>query len=213
MYVRPFGGGRGVRSVDEPCPAIVRTSAEPPGPRYLSAPHLGDVLPVAEVPCLTREQASRLQGFPAGWDWSPAGRLRDIDQMIANAVPSGLAEAIGRVILACDRGESVPAVEPGFSAWLRSRGVVGQVLRNRRAQLGRARHLLGGRILADLAAELAALEAAEGFATLSTGVRSDLRAALRLHAEWRALPPPEPKRARRAEVVSAEELADVRRAA
>ncbi|WP_156418478.1 DNA cytosine methyltransferase [Aureimonas sp. D3] len=214
VYVRPFGGGRGVRSVDEPCLAIVRTSAERPGPRYLSAPHRGDVLPVAEVPCLTREQASRLQGFPAGWDWSPAGRLRNVDQMIANAVPSALGEAIGRAILARDRGESVPAVEPGFSAWLRSRGVVvGQVLRNRRAQLGRARRLLGGRIIADLAADIAALEAAEGFAALSTGVRSDLRAALRLHAEWRALPPPESRRARRAEVVPAEEMADVRRAA
>ncbi|MEO9789717.1 MAG: DNA (cytosine-5-)-methyltransferase [Aurantimonas coralicida] len=214
LYVRPFGGGRGVRSVDEPCPAIVRTSAEPPGPRYLSAPHPGAIAPAGSVPCLTREQASRLQGFPVGWDWSPATRLRDVDQMIANAVPSGLANAIGRVIVARDRGETVPALEPGFSAWLRSRGVVGQALRNRRAQLGRARRLLGGRILADIAVELTALEGAEGFAALSTGVRSDLRAALRLHAEWRALPVRPSRGAERKAAASvAEERSDSREAA
>ncbi|MBB3999692.1 MULTISPECIES: DNA cytosine methyltransferase [Aureimonas] len=213
LYVRPFGGGRGVRSVDEPCPAIVRTSAEPPGPRYLSAPHRDDIAPAGSVPCLTREQASRLQGFPAGWDWSAGGRLRNVDQMIANAVPSGLAEAIGRVIMARDRGETVPALEPGFSTWLRAKGVVGQTLRNRRTQLGRARRLLGGRILADLAAELAMLEAVEGFAKLSTGVRSDLRAALRLHAEWRAIPPT-PRRTRSVMVADAvEERSDERAAA
>lgn len=204
LYVRPFGGGRGVRSVDEPCPAIVRTSAEPPGPRYLSAPHPDDVAPAGSVPCLTRDQASRLQGFPVGWDWSPAGRLRNVDQMIANAVPSGLAEAIGRVIVARDRGETLPALEAGFSTWLRSKGVIGQALRNRRAQLGRARRLLGGRILADLSAEIATLETTEGFAALSTGVRSDLRAALRLHAEWRALTPMR-RRARPVTVADADE--------
>ncbi len=187
VFVRPFVGGRGVRSIDEPAPAIVRTSAEPVRPSYLDAPHPADVAPVETVPCLTREQASRLQGFPADWDWSPAKRLRDIDQMIANAVPAPLAEAIGRAILARYRGETIPAVEPMFTAWLRKRGLAGQVLRNRRAQLGRARRLLGGRILSDPAAESALLDVAEGFASLPTGTRSDLRAALRLHAQWRSL--------------------------
>lgn len=186
VFVRPFVGGRGVRSIDEPCSAIVRTSAEPVRPSYLAAPHPADVAPVETVPCLTREQASRLQGFPVDWDWSPAVRLRDIDQMIANAVPAPLAQAVGKAILARHRGETVPAVELAFTSWLRKRGVVGQMLRNRRAQLGRARRLLGGRILADPAAEAAMLDATEAFAALSTGTRSDLRASLRLHAECRA---------------------------
>nr|WP_082529527.1 DNA (cytosine-5-)-methyltransferase [Aurantimonas sp. Leaf443] len=214
VFVRPYGGGRGVRSVDEPCAAIVRTSSGRPGPRYLSAPHRDDIAPACTVPTLTQHQASRLQGFPSEWDWSPATRMRDIDQMIANAVPAGLAEAIGRLILDRDRGESMPTLEPGFSKWLRTRGIVGQVLRNRRSQLGRARRLLGGRILADPAAELAALEATHGFAALSTGIRSDLRAALRLHAEWRALPSPMPRRARPMKLTDAvEETSGKREAA
>ncbi|BDA84561.1 modification methylase HindV [Aureimonas sp. SA4125] len=213
VYARPFTSGRGVRSVDEPAATVVRNSRIAPPPSYLANPHPRDAAPAATVPHLTQDQAARLQGFPVGWGWSSAGTQRNRDQMIANAVPSGLAEAIGRVIIGRDRGDTAPALEPGFSAWLRARGVTGQALRNRRAQLGRARRLLGGRILAELTVELAMLEAVEGFATLSTGVRSDLRAALRLHAEWRALPPTT-RRTRLVTVADAdEERSDEREAA
>lgn len=185
IFVRPFGGGRGVRSIDEPAPALVRTSREPPASGYLSNPSPMDPMPANEVPHLSQQQTSLLQGFPEDWDWSPARRVRDIDQMIANAVPAPLAEAIGRVILARHRGESVPTAEDGFSDWLRAQGVVGQVLRNRRHALGRARRLLGGRLFAELGEELRALGDADGFSELPPSTRSDLRSALRAHAEWR----------------------------
>lgn len=185
IFVRPFGGGRGVRSIDEPAPALVRTSREPPAVGYLANPSPMDPMPANQVPHLSQQQTSLLQGFPKDWEWSAARRVRDIDQMIANAVPAPLAEAIGRVILARHRGESVPATADGFSDWLKAQGVVGQVLRNRRHALGRARRLLGGRLYADIGEELRALEEADGFANLSPSTRSDLRAALRMHADWR----------------------------
>ncbi|CAI9414961.1 hypothetical protein ANOBCDAF_03341 [Pleomorphomonas sp. T1.2MG-36] len=194
IFVRPFGGGRGVRSIDEPAPALVRTSREPPAPGYLLNPSRLDLVPVSQVPHLSQQQTSLLQGFPKDWDWSPARRVRDIDQMIANAVPVALAEAIGRVILARHRGESVPATADGFSDWLKAQGVGGQVLRNRRHALGRARRLLGGRLYADIGEELRALEEANGFADLSPSTRSDLRAALRMHADWKASKKEEPVR-------------------
>lgn len=186
IFVRPFGGGRGVRSIDEPAPALVRTSREPPASGYLSNPSPLDPVPANKVPHLSQQQTSRLQGFPEDWDWSPARRVRDIDQMIANAVPAPLAEAIGRLILARHRGESVPATDGGFSDWLRAQGVVGQVLRNRRHALGRARRLLGGRVFAEIGEELQALGDADGFSDLPASTRSDLRSVLRAHAEWRA---------------------------
>lgn len=53
-----------------------------------------------------------------------------------------------------------------------------------------AKTLLGG---VDQSMELAALESTVGFAELSKGMRSDLRAALRLYREWQV----EPKKRRK----------------
>ncbi len=107
--------------------------------------------------------------------------------MIANAVPSSLAEAIGRVILARESGQTIPTVEGRFLQWLRRhRDRSGQSARNVKSQVNRARRLLGGRTFTNSALEMSALEVAEGFVELSTRTKSDLRAALRLHAEWRA---------------------------
>lgn len=187
IFVRPFGRGRGVRSIDEPIPTLIRTSREAPTSGYLASPSPQDPCSAELVPHLTQAQTSRLQGFPIDWDWGMVRRVRDVDQMIANAVPVQLAEAIGRVILARSTGESIPTIDDRFSDWLRASGICGQVLRNRRHALGRARRLLGGRLYADLGDELRALEKAEGFSELSPSTRSDLRAALRAHAEWRTI--------------------------
>ena len=187
FFIRPFKGGRGVRSIDEPAPAIVRTSREPPARGYLLSPSPRDPVPASSVPQLTQEQTASLQGFPRTWNWGRPKRVRDIDQMIANAVPVALAQAIGRIILARHTGSSTPAIEDGFSDWLRGQGLSGQVLRNRRYALGRARRFLEGRVIADLNEEIRTLEGATGFAALPAPSRSDLRAALRSHAEWRAL--------------------------
>lgn len=187
VFVRPYKGGRGVRFVDEPAPTIIRTSREPPTVGYLACPSPQDPAPADQVPLLTQQQTSLLQGFPPDWDWSPARRVRDIDQMIANAVPAPLAEAIGRIILARHRGEGIPTIESGFSEWLQCRGIKGQVLRNRRHALGRARKMLGGRIFANIGEELLALEKADGFAELKASTRSDMKAALRAYAEFRTI--------------------------
>ncbi|MBN9244288.1 MAG: DNA (cytosine-5-)-methyltransferase [Mesorhizobium sp.] len=194
FFTRPYYEGRGVRTLDEPAPAVIRTTRERPRPKYLANPHPGDPVPVTAAAVLTQEQVSRIQGFPSGWDWSTAG-VRDVDQMIANAVPAALAEAIGRVILARDAGESIPEIQGRFGQWLRrSKGFNGQAVRNGKSRVNRARRLLGGRTFPDLAGELAALDAVEAFAALPTGTRSDLRKALRLYREWQE----EPRRGRKA---------------
>jgi site-specific DNA-cytosine methylase len=197
FFTRPYYEGRGVRTLDEPAPAVIRTTRERPRPKYLANPHPGDPVPVTAAAVLTQEQVSRIQGFPSDWDWSAAG-VRDADQMIANAVPAALAEAIGRVILAREAGESIPDIQGRFGQWLRrSKGFNGQAVRNGKSRVNRARRLLGGRTFPTLAAELAALDAVEAFASLPTGTRSDLRKALRLYREWLE----EPKGRRKAKAV------------
>ncbi|NMG39768.1 DNA cytosine methyltransferase [Chelativorans sp. ZYF759] len=185
FFTRPYRTGRGVRTLDEPSPAIIRTSRERPRPHYLSSPHPADPVHPLEAAILTQDQVSRIQGFPPWWDWSGA-TMRDIDQMIANAVPAPLAQAIGSAVLARAAGETIPEIQGRFLHWLRKRGRSDQAARNVKSQVNRARRLLGGRTYADLGIELATLETRAGFSVLPTRTKSDLRAALRLHRDWLA---------------------------
>lgn len=187
VYSRPFRAGRGVRSLAEPFPTITRTSWEPPRARYLNNPNPNDAIPADQAHVMTLDQLALIQGFPRDWRWV-AGSRQDIRQMIANAVPSPLAEAIGRVILARENGESIPEIRGRFGLWLRQRGFSQASVRNAKTRLNRARRLLRGKTFANAALEIAALEAVAGFAALPIATRSDLRKALRLYREWQTEP-------------------------
>lgn len=183
VYSRPLRDGRGVRSIDEPIATITRTSWERPTPRYLNAPHPNDPVSASETAVLTRDQISRIQGFPADWQWIAATK-HDVNQMIANAVPAPVAKCLGEVILARQAGQTVPAIEGRFLDWLVRGGRTRATARNVKFRVGRARSMLGGRTFSDSVLEIAALETAHDFDTLSKGSRSDLRQALRLYAEF-----------------------------
>uniref|UniRef100_A0A9E7ZPY6 DNA (cytosine-5-)-methyltransferase n=1 Tax=Bosea sp. NBC_00436 TaxID=2969620 RepID=A0A9E7ZPY6_9HYPH len=183
-FMRPFKGGQGVRSIDEPCPTIIRSARDRASDGYV--PHKKDLAPADSVPSLSWQQLAELQGFPASWNWSGAKTVRDRDIMIANALPAPLAESIGRAILARHKGDSVPELESGFIGWLMAeKGYAGATFRNRCSQVNRARRLLKGRIFANVDTELAMLQRTKEFVRLNTTVRSDLLGALSLHAEWR----------------------------
>ncbi|MBO6930832.1 MAG: DNA cytosine methyltransferase [Roseibium sp.] len=187
FFIRPFTGGRGVRSTDEVCPTLIRTSHEVPRPSY--KPHKDDLALANEVRPLNFEELCQIQGFPVDWDWSgieklsgPSGKM----QALVNAVPPPLAKEIGQVILDRHHGRSIPDVEKDFIAWLKSdKGLSGGTIQNKKSLLNRARTLIKGRVLTDLSQEISLLEASPEFGTLSPQVKSDLRSALRLHAEWR----------------------------
>ncbi|BDA84001.1 hypothetical protein Sa4125_15430 [Aureimonas sp. SA4125] len=186
FFMRPYTGHSGVRSIDGPCPTLLRSAHE--GPQNWYVDHERDMGPSADIPPLPMDVLSRIQGFPADWNWLDIPQNRRRMLMIANAVPPPLAEAVGRAILARAHGETIPTTEKAFDKWLQKgrKGLKDQALRNRRLNLKKARRLLGGRILANIDAELALLEKAEGFAELSVRSRSELRGALRSHAKWRA---------------------------
>lgn len=185
VYSRPVRAGRGVRTIDEAFPTVTRTSWERPGPKYLNDPHPADPAPAASAITLTRDQASRIQGFPTDWRWI-ASTQRDIFQMIANAVPPPVSERIGKVILARHCGETSPEIEGRFLDWLVMQGRSRASARNVKSCLVRARRHLRGRSFADLVSEIAVLEAVAEFDVLPKGTRSDLRQALRLYAEFRS---------------------------
>ena len=148
--------------------------------------HDKDLVHPRKAPPLTLDQLSAIQGFPKNYDWEVAGTKRRRAQMIANAVPVGLGAAIGCMIKERDLGNSIPALEDDFIKSLtEDHKLKGPVLRNRKSQINRGRRLLGGRMLADIDMELALLEKSREFAKLSASVKSDIRLALRQHAEWR----------------------------
>lgn len=186
FFVRPFHAGRGVRTLDEPCPTIIRTSRERPRPAYLTAPHPGDPVHPSQAKTLTQAQISRVQGFPAWWDWSGAGSVRDVDQMIANAVPAPLAGAIATLVLERENG-CIPPISADFLAWLQNAmGLASKAIQNIKDNLSHAWQYLGGRVLADQRLELHKLETTVEFAAMSARHRSAVRTALKLHQEWRS---------------------------
>eukprot|EP00913_Durusdinium_trenchii_P026873 g25208.t1 len=218
-FVRPFTGGRGVFSLDEPAPTIIRSSTGKPNKTYRDNPHPKDHIHYDEAFQLTTHQALRIQGFPADFDtggyrmknqgkpWSQ----RDTMQMIANAVPPPLARAVGEVIIAREAGRSIPALDLGFDAFLLKkfppkatsvpkkvpgkkpsgkRPTLSPYIANIKSRARRARKILDGRTYADLTLELAALENKPDFAALNVRSRSDLRAALRLYHEYASTLPP-----------------------
>ncbi|WP_181168817.1 DNA (cytosine-5-)-methyltransferase [Mesorhizobium sp. B2-4-17] len=184
LYFRPYHDARGVYSLDEPAPSIVRTSRERPRSSYIACPHPDDPTPAMSAYILTQRDTSLIQGFPVDWDWS--GCLsRDIDQMIANAVPAPMAAALGKEILRRERGESYPDVPGNFGQWLaKKRGMSPQMMANVKWRVKRARELLGGRDLQCRGAEAHALEAAFEQEGLPGGKRSEIRRALRQFREW-----------------------------
>ncbi|WP_343061033.1 DNA cytosine methyltransferase [Paenochrobactrum gallinarii] len=193
VYSRPFRAARGVRSVHEPFPTVTRTCWERLTERYLSNPHPNDPVPVTEAAVLTTAQLAQLQGFPEHWQWRGATR-QDIHQMIANAVPSPLAESIGRVIMERHNSQTIPMVQGRFVQFLMKKGRSYQSARNVKSQLNRARRLLGGRTFTGLELELATLESIEQFIALSIRTKSDLRAALRNHWDYQKMQQKQPKR-------------------
>jgi len=209
LFSRPLRAGRAVRSIDEPYATITQTSASRISENFRAryASHPNDSAPLETAAVVNQRLLSRIQGFPEIWQWCSTNKRRTMI-MIANAVPPPAARIIGSVISGRNAGRTSPDTEGRFLQWLvrggnRSRASA----RNIKSNLGRARFMLFGRTYADATQEIAALGAAQGFADLPKGTKSDLKRALLLYREYqssrvkpRVMPPvpvvEEPKRVR-----------------
>jgi len=110
-FTRPFGDGRGVRRLDEPAPAVYRNFRDPPYGKHLEERNPKDHIPAWEAHEITQPQMSRIQGFPKDFDWYSAGaNPKEIDIMIANAVPPPFAYYLGKVIKARHTGKDTPSL-------------------------------------------------------------------------------------------------------
>lgn len=175
IYFHPrLKNKRSVWKFNEPAPTI-RASSLRPIPDNRGVPE-GTVV-------LSEKQIGQIQGFPPDWKWI-AHTKHDRMQMIANAVPPPLAKIIGRQILEREAGLNIPAIQGNFTRWLMQRGQSNQVARNSKTQLLKARRLLGGQTFQDVRLEVMALEEIAEFDELDRKVKSNMRAAVRLYAEF-----------------------------
>ncbi|MDH7784155.1 DNA (cytosine-5)-methyltransferase 1 [Ochrobactrum sp. 19YEA23] len=173
LYPR-FRLNKAVWSSHEAAPTIIASSLRPiPDGREVPE---GTIVP-------TIQQMGQLQGFPADWSWMGRSKHERM-KLIANAVPVSLAEAIGKAILDRETGESIPAIQGNFVGWLMRRGQSNAVARNAKAHFVKARKLLGGRTFRDVRLEILALEELPEFDVLDRKVKSNIRAAVRLYAEY-----------------------------
>lgn len=97
FYVHPRSyARRAVFTVDAPAPTM-RGQARPIPPNY--KPHPRDDGPIEQAVALSAAQRARIQTFPHDYRWS--GTKTALNQIIGNAVPVNLAQAVGQAIMDC----------------------------------------------------------------------------------------------------------------
>lgn len=175
-------GRRAIYSVDEPSPTI-RSTNRPVPPTY--KPHPDDAAAPSKAKSLTPEQRARIQTF--GKMFKFHGATFQKDMMIANAVPVKLARHVAKAII---NFEDARAMRPGdrtFRSWLtdthhyteRTAGNV--VSRYKRA----GRILQSTRLPTDPLDAIQALERRREYSELTSAVRSQIKKAIRLHAQFK----------------------------
>lgn len=175
-------GRRAIYSIDEPA-ATVRSTNRPIPPKY--TPHPLDAAPISGIKPLTCFQRARLQTFLPDFAFDKSLAPVEVDIMVANAVPVRLAEVLAECIVDYEVvGEM--SLEEEFRAWLRdAQCFTGRTAGNVISLLRRVRKLIGPVIrFHDTRDAMNALEKAPEFSELSSSVRSQLKRAVYLHAEF-----------------------------
>ncbi|MCZ8150090.1 MAG: DNA (cytosine-5-)-methyltransferase [Roseomonas sp.] len=172
---------RAIYSIDEPA-ATIRSTNRPIPANYKHHPQNAATKDKARP--LTAAERGRLQTFPRGSTF--CGYNTDKDLMVANAVPVLLARHLGRVILRHEEEARMTGVPKDFEEWLsdrrqltpRSAGNVASRLRRVQRMLGRSIESADHR---DVVHELSKRPE---FQDLTVSVRSQLKRAVQLHAEF-----------------------------
>lgn len=221
FFARPWMGkkdepnGRGIFGLDDVCPTIARNTREYPGESYIKHPK--DSAELDDTHILTLDQVARIQGFPPTYDFQKKKKKyargagsgwteKQVQLMIANAVPAPMAHIIGKCIFERHYGWSQPRVEKEFTQYLydhsEENSPTGKPMSrdaayNVRSNVRRARGMIGGRMYANIALEIQALEASQEiiwidkaawrselgqrYKDMTVRLRSDLRTALELY--------------------------------
>lgn len=175
-------GRRAVFSIDEPSPTV-RTVNRPVPPGYTR--HPADAADYRRARALTPAERARVQTFDAAFKLT--GIMSHLDVMVANAVPVELARHVAGAIARFERERGMPDADRTFKTWLlenfeytpRTAGNV--VSRLHRA----ARLLKASRLEGDTLALIHQLERNREYQEMSSSVRSQVKQAIRLHAQFR----------------------------
>ncbi|MEO3998881.1 DNA cytosine methyltransferase [Mesorhizobium sp. CAU 1732] len=152
---------RVLRSVGEGIAVLGR------GPDYV--PQAGDTIPARNLPVGGQKELALLASFPANWKWQTEGgrapTKADVMQMIGNAVPPTLSEALGESLRLYRIGKmeetpDVPdSIHPLFYEWLRDNKAFDETrIESLRRHGARARALVAPRALSTPEQELKAFD-------------------------------------------------------
>jgi len=171
---------RAVFSINEPSPTI-RGVNRPVPKGYPGHPNDTAQL-TGDIRCLTTLERALIQTFPADYKWT--GSKTDMEQMIGNAVPVKLAEYVATNLKNhLDSNTNIFSNETSFLKWLVL--TKGYNIRSARDVSSRIRRAIQIHPICDnLAYYIFKLEQAKDFAVLSSSVRSQIKKALLLNAEF-----------------------------
>lgn len=171
---------RAIYSLDEPS-ATVRTVNRPIPSTYRA--HPADAAKPRGVRQLTPNERARLQTFPKRFKYDCS--MTAADEMIGNAVPVKLAEHVGKVIMRYEGMRGKEADMDEFRHWLTDvSGLQERSAGSVVSRLKRARGFLGNKRFVDVRDATHELEKQSDFAALQVTVKSQLRRALGLYAQF-----------------------------
>lgn len=176
-------GRRAVYSLDEPSPTI-RSTNRPVPPGYRGHPDDAAMASLARP--LTAEQRARIQTFGKSFKFHGATTHKDI--MIANAVPVNLARHIAKAIAGFEELRSMNPGDRTFRTWLAdTQCYTPRTASNVVSRVRRANRILSiSRLPNDPLTAIHALERKREYQELTSAVRSQIKKAIRLHAEFKS---------------------------
>ena len=175
---------RAVFSIDEPAPTV--RGVNRPIPKGYPG-HPEDACPIGpDVHALTSRDRSRIQTFPESFIW--VGTRTDVEQMIGNAVPVGLARYVALHLMDALEPERISEFNQkleSFSQWLeKDQNIASRARSDVISRLKRAVRIAGP--IEDKTERKACYDfdsAAEGRG-LTASVRSQIKHAIRLYCQW-----------------------------
>lgn len=176
-------GRRGVYSIDEPSPTI-RTTNRPVPPGYTR--HKDDAADFRTVRALTPDERARIQTFDR--DFKLPGSTSQRDTFVANAVPVLLARHVAEAIVGFEKIGGSDRSEHTFRTWLAdTHHYTPRTAGNVVSRLNRAARILKTSSFgADALEPIHALERKREYQELGSAVRSHIKKALKLRAEFRS---------------------------
>jgi len=171
---------RAIFSIDEPAPTM--RGVNRPVPKGYPG-HPNDACPLNDsLRALTTEERALVQTFPKGFKWK--GNKTDTEQMIGNAVPVKLAEFVASCLIEYINLETHAVSPMSFEDWLiNCKNYSGRSAKDVVSRCKRSEKMLSCDGIPD-AYYLFSLEQQEEYKDLSVSVRSQMKRAIELKAEY-----------------------------